>query len=914
MIKKTAIILAIILATGDGAAFLPSTSKAAERRSALGTLSRRNNNKNVPPPSGLTPFEQFKDRIYFIGDKFRQKSSLSSSSRQSKIVDGYAARIREVAEGEKTEKGLLKQRGEEDDEPMGQFDLRESIYDVLDTVQLSRSNIGGPRKSSRSPVVENIKPVVRRDDLPLIASNSNVNDNSLPPLDAFKERAYTTGDSVGKTVALLQRVIQRTAQTAQSMPRRIRNTVRTVQSIPGTVKKAAEELVETVTRIPQRLEAIAFRLQNGATETVESVRRTVDDIQDTPARVKQNIQATQQAIQETTESIQDISANVAVKVGLKKPQPRPPKSPPPVPKTWTEIGLKLTGSLAWESVKGAAWVGNETAYFLWSQAMMVQEKRQQRQKEKRILADLFNATETSTTFVQTDSSQQKLASMDDDELENEIAEALQLAEKALGQPTTPQSIKQVALIESIPVETNDQVSIEIVIPEEENATVFSKNLQSDSTEESNNEEAEQNESVASKQSQFSPDDAPKEAREETAVRAVMRHEAFTSPVSVATKTIPKATSFYRKTPLLWNTFTITAILYSVSARLLFSLFRPLPFLKRLVPKTRKPSMASVSGEKVAVVTGCSTGIGFETAVSLLSRGYQVVVAVRSEQKGRDTILALEGRVPAPNRAPVFIAPLDLADLQSIQKFCRAISEKYTKIDVIVNNAGRNTNGEPVDGLDLCFLTNYLGHFQMTNTLIPLLLASGAPRVINLSSVMHHFCGADRHDESYWNHFALFGADRIEKSYSPSKLAMLYFTVALNQRFKSKGLRSIAVNPGAVNSDIWRDKPRWMMPLFRLLYLTNIQGCQTTVAACVEDLPDDVIYLQPYWQRISERPPWPPTEMLGPYVGFQAVSPRLPVDGGILSAEALWRCSEDLSKIEEPSAVRVNDSLLEFASI
>jgi len=244
--------------------------------------------------------------------------------------------------------------------------------------------------------------------------------------------------------------------------------------------------------------------------------------------------------------------------------------------------------------------------------------------------------------------------------------------------------------------------------------------------------------------------------------------------------------------------------------------------------------------------------------------------------------------------------------------------------LLVNNAGRRTNGDPVvvDGgrLDLCFTTNYLGHFLLTRQLLPLLIAAKAPRVVNVSSVMHHFCAAERHDETYWKRFALFDANRTEKSYSPSKLAMLYFTIALNQRYKSKGLRSIAVNPGAVNSDIWRDNPRWMVPLFRLLYLTNQQGCQTSVAACVQDFPDHVFYLQPYWQpRSSKRTPWPPTEMLGPFVGYQAVAPRLPADGGKMAAEALWKCSEELigdETAEEgpPKATPVEESTGELAIV
>jgi len=406
----------------------------------------------------------------------------------------------------------------------------------------------------------------------------------------------------------------------------------------------------------------------------------------------------------------------------------------------------------------------------------------------------------------------------------------------------------------------------------------------------------------------------------TTVAAVSVADERTVPVSPNQTQISKATNFYRKSPLLWNVFTLTAILYSAVARVLFGILRPLPLLRRLVPRIRAPTMTALSGDggrstaKVAIVTGASTGIGFETSDELVRRGYEVVVAVRSEEKARDTLQRLNHPCSASDKGTastastgnaVFVAPLDLSSLQSVREFAAAVKNRYEKIDLLVNNAGRNTNGYPVNGLDLCFLTNFVGHFWLTNELLPRLLAADQPRVVNLSSVMHHFCKADRHDETYWKRFALFDASRNEKSYSPSKLAMLYFTIALNKRFKAKGLRSIAVNPGAVNSDIWRGKPRWMVPLFRLLYLTNRQGCQTSVAACVEDLPDDVLYLQPYWQRSSKLTPWPPTEMLGPFVGFQHVPPRLPSDGGELFADALWRFSEGLANGEESPEIADN---------
>lgn len=317
-------------------------------------------------------------------------------------------------------------------------------------------------------------------------------------------------------------------------------------------------------------------------------------------------------------------------------------------------------------------------------------------------------------------------------------------------------------------------------------------------------------------------------------------------------------------------------------------------------------------ERIAIVTGSNTGIGMETARSLVvNYGYTVILACRSRDKAERAMKEINNQLVSaaasvstisPPGQAIFVHPLDLSSFDSVRSFCQHIQSKFKTIHLLVNNAGRNSSGKSEDNLDLLFQTNFLGHFLLTS----LLLDSMAPnaRVINLSSVMHHFChGIDLTDASQWKGIAM-AETTTTNVYSLSKLAALLFTGMLNQRYGDR-IISIAVNPGAVNSDIWRNFPRWLDPIHEFFYLTNRQGCCTSVAACV--LPTLSLsnnaypYLQPYWQFGTGRVLFPSFEMLGPYQGYRLTPPRLPYNT-TAAAEAMWQVSVELTKAQWPTTM------------
>jgi NAD(P)-dependent dehydrogenase (short-subunit alcohol dehydrogenase family) len=368
--------------------------------------------------------------------------------------------------------------------------------------------------------------------------------------------------------------------------------------------------------------------------------------------------------------------------------------------------------------------------------------------------------------------------------------------------------------------------------------------------------------------------------------------------SMSVLPLGSAAHYYSKSAAIWNSFLLTSVIYTGLSNLAMVCLKPIPFIRRALPAiaTLPFEIVSPLHNNVAIVTGSNTGIGFETAKALVERGYLVVMACRSKDNALVAIQAIEQSVPdAPGKA-VFYGTLDLSSFKSVREFSDIIRSRFAQISLLVNNAGRNTSGRSEKDFDLLFQTNYLGHFLLTQQLLPNLLAAEKPRVINLSSVMHHFCHTNEaHDAEYWNNMARFGRSD-GSSYSASKLAAILFTLELNCRYRHLGLRSIAVNPGAVNSDIWRNQPRFLRKIFRWIYISNRQGSFTTVAAAVSiNLPDDVVYLQPYYQVNPQSVTWPPFEMLGVFVGYLATQPRLPKDGtnGALTARVLWETSEAL---------------------
>ncbi len=196
-------------------------------------------------------------------------------------------------------------------------------------------------------------------------------------------------------------------------------------------------------------------------------------------------------------------------------------------------------------------------------------------------------------------------------------------------------------------------------------------------------------------------------------------------------------------------------------------------------------------DKVAIVTGANSGIGYETARTLATKGAQVIMACRNQDKGE----AAKRQITRENpQAQVELIHLDLAKLESVRRFVNEFTDKYNHLHLLINNAGIMLIPErrlTADGFEMHFGTNHLGHFALTGLLIETIRSTTGTRVVTVTSTGHRQGYIDfdnlNAEKSYKKMFA----------YAQSKLANLLFTYELQRRLESAGLDAISVasHPG-----------------------------------------------------------------------------------------------------------------------
>ncbi|MCL2771416.1 MAG: SDR family NAD(P)-dependent oxidoreductase, partial [Firmicutes bacterium] len=204
--------------------------------------------------------------------------------------------------------------------------------------------------------------------------------------------------------------------------------------------------------------------------------------------------------------------------------------------------------------------------------------------------------------------------------------------------------------------------------------------------------------------------------------------------------------------------------------------------------------------KVAVVTGANTGLGFETALALASKGATVIMAVRSVERGEKAKERILAKVP---QAKLFVQECDLASFKSTHAAANEIKDNFSRIDILINNAGVLTKrGLTEDGYELRFGTNHLGHYVFTGLLLDTILDTPNSRIVSLGSVAHRRKNAAPFENFKEAEMGMFPA------YARSKIACILFSYQLAKKLEGSSTISVVAHPGVAKSDIIRGFPRW----------------------------------------------------------------------------------------------------------
>ncbi len=201
--------------------------------------------------------------------------------------------------------------------------------------------------------------------------------------------------------------------------------------------------------------------------------------------------------------------------------------------------------------------------------------------------------------------------------------------------------------------------------------------------------------------------------------------------------------------------------------------------------------------RVAIVTGANSGLGLEVSHALAARGATVVLACRSVRNAEAARAAI---IAAHPRADVQLGLLDVSSLASVRAFADDVRGRFPGIDLLVNNAGimATPRARSVDGFEMQFATNHLGHYALAGLLVPAMGTRIGSRVVAVASIAARTGRIDFDD--------LMGERRYDewKAYNQSKLANLMFAMEYARRLRRAGLatQALAAHPGASSTNLF----------------------------------------------------------------------------------------------------------------
>jgi len=276
--------------------------------------------------------------------------------------------------------------------------------------------------------------------------------------------------------------------------------------------------------------------------------------------------------------------------------------------------------------------------------------------------------------------------------------------------------------------------------------------------------------------------------------------------------------------------------------------------------------------RIAVITGATSGIGRVGAVAVAKAGYRLVLPCRNSDKG-EAVKAEIARA-APDTA-VEIVHCDMSSLASVRRCGQRIADMHDDIGLLINNAGLVSLSLAFseDGIERTFAVNHLGHFVLTHHLLPTLEAGDGARIVHTASeAVYQGDATFLDDPNYERH-----RYRFFKAYANSKLANVLFSNRLARDLKNRGVTSNAFHPGRVATGIWPED-KWyqrmiITPLKRFYLISPEQGAKPMIKLATEAEMANVT--GHFYYEMVDRDP-----------GKQALDPAL--------QDKLWSVSESLA--------------------
>lgn len=230
--------------------------------------------------------------------------------------------------------------------------------------------------------------------------------------------------------------------------------------------------------------------------------------------------------------------------------------------------------------------------------------------------------------------------------------------------------------------------------------------------------------------------------------------------------------------------------------------------------------------KICIITGANSGIGFYTALALARKGAKLIMVCRNAEKAE---AAKQEIIQKTQNEQIDIFLADFSSMAETKRIAKEIEAKYPIIDVLINNAGfiaKSYREITSEGLEKTFAVNHMGYFIFTHYLLSAIKAASQGRIINVSSEAHRFV----RNVDLTNLQLNKGYTSL-KAYSISKLCNIWFTRELARQLKDTQVTVNSVHPGAVATNFGKNSVGWFETLLSVgkrFLLTPQQGAETSI--------------------------------------------------------------------------------------